>query len=170
MITYDPVQQYQNNIKLTVYFAKRWFSTVPEQYHEELFAEARVALWTACKKFDPSRGFQFSTFASRIIINNLNIFYRNNHKNFNSEISINIEVSGTEGIEFEDFLKYEHDFDSEITCNEIIKKIEKYRFLKLSVIEGLTQEYIGKAAGLSQAHVSRLMKLEKADLFEKLSV
>src|SRR5690606_5671555 len=72
-----PEELFEKNIKLATYFAKKWFPSFPEWFREDVVAEAQFGLWKACVTFDSERGTKFSIYAGRVIMNQLNILYRN---------------------------------------------------------------------------------------------
>lgn len=61
--------QYRDNEKLIYYVLNRYF---PWYIHDEDIEQAaRLALWKACLFFDESKGYAFSTYACRLIYNEL---------------------------------------------------------------------------------------------------
>jgi RNA polymerase sigma factor (sigma-70 family) len=162
------LELYQNNIKLTTYVAKKWLSGTPQILHDEILAEARTGLWKACKKFDPSRGCKFSTYATPTISNQIGMFMRK-QKRHENVVSADIPVSEDENISLMDVNGYEHDFDTSIILREIISEIDSYPFTKL-ILKGLNQRQIASATGYSQSYISRLIRKERMILVEKYKV
>lgn len=162
----SPEELFQKNIRLTTYFAKRWFKSFPEQWHEDVISEARIGLWKACKTFNPDKGFQFSTYASKLINNEIGMFFRKNNKNFGHD-SLQRLLPDEEDITLEDVIGYEPDFDDDIACQIIMKEVGKFRVTSL-VLQDLSQIEISKIINVSQAHVSKLFKAEKKKLIKKL--
>jgi len=62
---------WEQNIPLAHSVAGRFTNLFPPQYRDEIYAEARVALWEACKGYDSEKGTKFSTYATPIIKNKL---------------------------------------------------------------------------------------------------
>jgi RNA polymerase primary sigma factor len=50
------------NLKLVISFAEKYRS-VPQQYHDDLIQAGNLGLMRAVEKFDPARGYKFSTYA-----------------------------------------------------------------------------------------------------------
>lgn len=50
------------NLKLVISFADKYRS-VPQQYHDDLIQAGNLGLMRAVEKFDPARGYKFSTYA-----------------------------------------------------------------------------------------------------------
>ncbi len=50
------------NLKLVISFAEKYRS-VPQQYHDDLIQAGNMGLMRAVEKFDPARGYKFSTYA-----------------------------------------------------------------------------------------------------------
>jgi len=162
----SPEELFQKNIRLTYYFAKRWFPSVPEHYYEDIIAEASVGLWKACTTFNPQKGVHFATYASTIIYNQIGMFFRKNKKEF-GHASLQQLLPGEEDITLEDVIGYEPNFDEDMDSQRIIKKVRKFRITSL-MLQELTQTEIGNIIKCSQVHVSRLFKAEKKKLMKIL--
>jgi RNA polymerase sigma factor (sigma-70 family) len=52
----------RSNLRLVIGFAERYRS-VPSQYHDDLIQAGNMGLMRAVEKFDPTRGYKFSTYA-----------------------------------------------------------------------------------------------------------
>ncbi|MBM3492946.1 MAG: sigma-70 family RNA polymerase sigma factor [Armatimonadetes bacterium] len=59
------VRMVEANMRLVISIAKRFHS--PEIPFEDLVQEGAIGLMTACERFDPSRGYRFSTYATHWI-------------------------------------------------------------------------------------------------------
>ena len=61
------------NLRLVLSFAERYRS-VPSQYHDDLIQAGNLGLMRAVEKFDPARGYKFSTYAYWWIRQGINAF------------------------------------------------------------------------------------------------
>ena len=61
------------NLRLVLSFAERYRS-VPSQYHDDLIQAGNLGLMRAVEKFDPARGYKFSTYAYWWIRQGINSF------------------------------------------------------------------------------------------------
>lgn len=161
------INLFQANIKLTTYASRTWLDNSPEFLREEILAEARVGLWKACKTYDSSQGFTFSTYAVRVIFNQVGMFMRKQRK-YSNMISLDSFIEGTdESISLVNVLGYEHDFNSELNAKSIIAKLNNYPVLK-RLVTGEKQKDVAKSVGLSQAQISRIYRRERKLLLAQL--
>lgn len=163
----EALELYQNNIKLTTYVSKKWLSSTPQIYYEEILAEARMGLWKACKTFDKSLGFAFTTYAIRVISNEIGCFMRKQKKYLNI-VSLDSAIEGVEEtVTLMSSLGCEHDFDSELNTKSIIAKLNNYPILK-RLVAGEKQKDVAESVGLSQAQISRIYRKERELLAAEL--
>lgn len=160
------LELYQSNVKLTTYTAKRWLNGTPDIIHEDILAEACIGLWRACKTFDNSKGFAFSTYAVRVISNQIGQFMRQQKKYLNMT-SLDSSLEDSKDITLYNALGYEPDFLNEINYSFLLKKLDKYPYLKLFVT-GKTQPQIADMINRSQAQVSRRISKERKMLKEEI--
>ena len=161
-VALSPAQLFIENERLTTYQAKRWFPTTDSEIHDDIMGEARIGLWKACMTYNPDKGYEFSTYACRVISNQINMFLRK-RKRIVTAISFETDIGG--GLTLGDTLGYEPDPAAEI--DEI--DIGKYKYLSM-IVDGMTQKVIAERVGLSQSYVSRLSKKEKAELLQEIGV
>jgi RNA polymerase sigma factor, sigma-70 family len=165
-----PEELYGKNIKLATYFAKKWFQSFPEWLWEDVVAEARFGLWKACITFDSEKGTTFSTYAERVIANQLNMLYRNFKRGnplntLSLDAPIAIDEDGRNELTLADVLSVEVDY---IEMVEASLTLERMPPLLRRVVNGETQYEIAEDLGISQAHVSRLIRKERAQLKKAL--
>lgn len=170
MSEHELTEMYFNNLGLVDFVAKKYVRSVPAQYVEDLYAEGRVGLLMACKRFDESKGLKFSTYAVLAIKGRCsNFFYRFiKHKGIDNEVSYNVTINaGSEdkSVTYEDLHGYEVDFDGAV----ILQELKKNDLLRMYYFEGMKQADIAKKVGYSQVNVSRLIRKEIEELREKLS-
>ena len=158
-----PEELYNRNIKLATYFAKRWFPSFPKWFWEDVVAEAQFGLWRACVTFDSERGTEFSTYAGRIIMNRLHTLHRdfrrgNPRVTSSLDAPISVDSDGHGELTLADVLSVEVNY---IEMVEVSLLLEKMPPLLRRVVNGETQRSIARDLGLSQGHVSRLIRRER---------
>lgn len=161
------VDLFQNNIKLTTFASKSWLNNSPEYLREDILAEARVGLWKACKTYNSSIGFTFSTYAVRVIFNQVGMFMRKQKRHSKVSSLDTYIVDIDEKLTVIDAIGYEHDFESDISYKSTIAKLNNYPITK-RIVAGELQRDIAKSIKKSQSLVSKAFtrerKLLKAEL------
>lgn len=56
------------------------------RFKDDLLSSGYLGLCKACKRFDESKGFRFTTFASKCVINEMRMFLRKEFKHYNNRI------------------------------------------------------------------------------------
>jgi len=158
-----PEELFEKNIKLAAYFAKKWFPSFPESLWEDVIAEAQFGLWKACVTFDSERGIVFSTYAGRVITNQLNILYRNFRRESSPtttslDAPIAIDEDGRNALTLADVIAAEADVIGMVEASLLLEKMPP---LLRRVVNGETQRSIARDLGLSQGYVSRLIRRER---------
>lgn len=64
-LTPDEARMVEDNIGLVHMFLRRW--GVPQRDYDDRFQDAMIGLCTAVRKFDPAKGYRFSTYAENWI-------------------------------------------------------------------------------------------------------
>jgi RNA polymerase sporulation-specific sigma factor len=163
----DPIQRYQENIKLSTYIANRFKNENNKAFHEDIEGEARLALWRACLKYDSSAETKFSTFAGIVIARRLIVFRRQFLSKSSHDISLQTPTG--EDITLEDSVE---DFKQELiglSIENIIKLLKATRYLKYSAL-GYSQKEICKEFGICRTSVWERVKEERAELKKVLGV
>ena len=151
-----PEELYLANERLAHWVLAKYYSR--RQMDEDLQQVARIGLWKACVGFKESSGFTFSSYASRIMLNELSNYFRDASRTYRdnySDISLNTIVSddgmtlemalpGDMDVRFMDF----NGFWKSLTSKE--KKIVKM------LMNGLTNQEIGKIMGVSNQRISEI--------------
>lgn len=129
-----------------------------------------IALCKAARKFDPTKGYKFTSFASRAIINAFFYEYRKGKAQKKQGFLISTDevvyTEGSEDIHLEELLPSDVDVESNVVIEEFFYNYNKF-------IESLKPEYqeilrlwlnntkqheIAEQIGKSQAQVSRVVK------------
>lgn len=170
---YNPVEQYQKNIKLTNYFVQKWRYSFPPGYYDELLAEARVSLWRACCYFKPDRGAKFVTYVNRVINIALSDFYRVNKiyfRNYYKNISLQQSLSSENAYtprEMSEEIGYNIDFEDKTLYQMIMEEIDNYPILRMIILEGLTQADIARKLGRSRSLIGQKLSKERRNIIKK---
>lgn len=70
----DPLVRFEENKKLVYYIINRYY---PAYLHnEDIEQTCLLALWKACSNYNESSNYKFSTYASRVILNEIRMQYR----------------------------------------------------------------------------------------------
>lgn len=177
-MTEDQKQLVLNNGGLVPHLIKKLPSppSTTAQY-EEFVSVGTMGLIKAAVNFDSSKGFKFSTFAARCIYNELFHHFRHIRKHA-TDLSFDTPIAKGDKNEFrlEDILAdptdFVQNFEDDQRVSQILSNIFKLpsreRSILLSHVGGLTQIQIAKRSGLSQGHISRLLKASSLNLQQQL--
>lgn len=158
----------ENNQRLVWYYAKRYKSRDPAIDLEEFAQIGMVGLIKAAETYDEKKGNTFATYASRCILNELNMAYRSIKKRSDDCVSIQEYILGTEETLMiqdciaDENVNIEREIFNQITIEEalniIINLKSDIRTILLLYFEGKTQKEIAERLGISQSYVSRIIK------------
>lgn len=122
---------------------------------------ALEGLWLACRKYDPDKGFRFSTFAYKVVENTIRRRLRDEskairHGVFFVSLEEPIDTTGRtigETLQVPDFSD-ESCFNMDISY-DLDKLSNQQRSMMAAYVEGKTQRDIAAQHGVSQSYVSR---------------
>lgn len=164
---------FNHNIRLGHFVAKKYINTgIP---YEELFQLSLIGLWKGVRTFDPSKGFEFATYASRVMHNEILMFIRKakKHSLEYEEIStpmvslysaLNTDFDGNT-LTLEDILESKETIDEDLLEDELRSELKRFmdtynpkhvEVIKLHM-QGKTQKRIASTVGVSQSYVSRII-------------
>lgn len=156
----------ENNQRLVWYYARRYQSRDPVFNYEDFVQIGMVGLVKAAKTYDIEKGNTFATYASRCIINELNIAYRRIKKYIDC-ISLQEYIPETDkaliiqDLVADEKVDIENDFLDQVTVQELLNIIinmkRNIRTALLLYFDGKNQRVIAKKLGLSQSYVSRMI-------------
>lgn len=153
---------------------------------DEAFAIACLGLVKAASKFDPSKKVKFSTYAAPCIVNELNMYLRNDHRKHPYQtISLSQPVPGldTDGdsptlqdILSDGWKSYNEMYSGvnqetirDLYLETLGKFNERQQRVILDGLHGHTQTQIAKRRGYSKAQVSNIYRNFRTKLKEKLN-
>jgi len=146
------------------------FSSDPAFSFEDIAQLSLIGLWKAAKEFDENKGTKFSTFAFRVIQNEILLAAKKTYKNnllYLDDVFCSDSMQG-ETIPFLNMVENTGKQPDEIVeqreyLRKILKAIPYLNKIEKKVIifklchPEANQEEIGKAVGLSQSYVSRVI-------------
>ena len=174
---------FNHNIRLVYYIVKKYDGAAAE--YDDLVQCASIGLWKAIKTFDPTKGFQFATYASRVMHNEILMLLRANKKGriiddkqiVSMDSALNIDADGN-SLTFEDILQSsccveDHLMESELS-KIIAEFVENYNTRNAEIasmyVKGMTQRMIADITGISQSYVSRIINKFKRDLKKHIKI
>lgn len=162
-------EMFNNNIKLAYKNAQRYKNCGIE--HEDLQQICLYALWKAVLTYKQEKGIAFSSYAYRVIQNEVNFYLRKNRKYFKNKYFSEIVC---ENIKLEDILADTHNeiekIESRIDNENYIRRIrnsnmkEKERQVLELSLKGYKQKQIAETIECSQPQVSRIIKKLRSSL------
>ena len=147
-------------------------------YKDEYVSEGFEGLIFAANTFDASKGFAFTTYAYRCILNKMFMYQRHVRAKYSLDTSINdvaFVSNNGDALSYEDMLESEDEFvkiEERETIDELFKSMEiayksfndNERKIIKYMLEGHKQREISELTGLSQPQVSRYLKKMKSKI------
>lgn len=172
----DPVKReefFNHNIRLAHYIAKKYVPTGIS--YDELLQLALIGLWKGVRTYNPEKGFEFATYASRVMHNEILMFIRKAKKNslefegigtplISLYSALNVDYDGNT-LTFEDILESKETIDEALIESDLMRELELFmstynpkhvEVIKLH-IKGKNQRRIADTVGISQSYVSRII-------------
>lgn len=152
----------QDNLYFVHFILKKYYP--PEGYeYDDLFQVGCIGLVKAAKKFDPSRGFKFTTFAGPWIESEVLKLIRSHKavKRTGDVFSMDWTGEDEEG-SLADLLANYDSVEEEVEANWLFSELLRQEpVITMLALQGYTQTEIGRKLGISQVHVSRKMQFMK---------
>ena len=151
-----PEELYLANERLAHWVLAKYYYR--RQMDEDLQQVARLGLWKACIGFKEGSGFTFSSYASRVMLNELSNYFRDASRTCRdnySDISLSTIVSD-DGMTLEMALPGDMDVQF-MDLNGFWKSLtSKEKKIVAMLMQGLTNREIGKNIGVSNQRVSEI--------------
>lgn len=164
----------EENMKLVPFIIGRYFGSIRQQ-DDDMMSVGYMALCFAALKFDPSRGIKFSTYAARVIINEMRDYAAQKFKAViqtgMSETSLNIRPFDDDEDEIIDTI-VDTDVDIE---KEVFSKMTRDELRELAPLlsrryfDGYSVNEIAREKRISKQAISYKMTVEGRRLKDKLS-
>lgn len=154
----------EENTPLVYYIIRKYFSTFI--HDDDIIQSGLIGLWKSLINFDSTKNIKFATFATKVIMNDINMEIRKRRKS-RLDISMYTSVSGTSDDNdleiydsISDNLSGVHDYSTyELEqCLRSDEFTEKERTVLVYKYRGYTQKKIGAKMGISQPQISRIEK------------
>lgn len=168
------MDRFDSNVELVYYVFNKYYSKY-RQFEDDLIQEGLMGLWKACQCFDESRGVKFSTFAVKVIYNQMGMFMRKEAKHFVTTSLDNGVISvPDDDVTYHDLLEDKPTL-SELERDAIrmlIKQAEEdgwYDIVDMK-LKGCKQVQIAEKLGMSPSRVSAILRGLYAKVREKLEL
>lgn len=159
----------ERNIRLALFISKSFKNTGIDE--EELFGVAQLGLVKATRKFRPEYGYEFTTFATPVIRNEILMRLRK-ERHFCNMVSLDDLITNPQdgsSTKNEELIACTKDCYDEIWEQQFLEYIrdllkredKKYQEIILLSLDGMKQKDIGDRLGISQSYVSRTLKKYK---------
>ena len=160
LLTNDQRQRVEENIKLVFWTIKKYLSSLIGD--DDVFQEGYLGLCKAAENFDESRGFNFSTYAVRCILNQIYLRGRDVKKDTEQDFICEFQIDDDK---FDILEAIPAKNNTEETALANVTILEVFRNLKGNqkravryLANGLTQVQISVEIGVGQAQISRYIK------------
>lgn len=168
MNDYEMECKLKENERLVHYILGKYYPAV--QHDEDVIQSGMIGLWIALTKFDESKGYQFSTYATRIIRSQIGLYFRRynrQHRIPTSSIYEPVASSkqhGDDKLTVMDLVADTFTVEDQVLSNTVfVEAIEKLvcnerdrNILKL-YYKGFSQTQIAEIVKLSQSQVCRVL-------------
>ena len=133
---------------------------------EDMFQTGIIGLLKAINTFDSSKGYKFSTYAFRVVRNELLLTFRKSKKSVRVAFSLddNADLENGESVPYAEMIAdgkdYEKDTVNSVLTQQIFERLspKEKRIFTMFFVENKTQCEIAKEMKLSQPYVSRIIK------------
>mgnify|MGYP001260929492 CR=1 FL=1 len=162
-----PEQLFEKNQRLAYWVIGKKFNNIADD--PDTLQEAMIALWAACRGFKPDMGYQFSTYAARIVynrINNLRVYAERKYPPCDSldrpaerggETSLGELIPSGEG--------WENDVIARLDFDKALASLTpKQRETICGIVTGATQKDIALREGVGQQAVNERCRLARKKL------
>jgi RNA polymerase sporulation-specific sigma factor len=163
------------NLRLVHYIAHKY--RFPQSEHDDIASVGTIGLIKAAKTFDVRKKVKFATYAAKCINNEILIYYRKNHKDWNNCVYLDTTIRANNNdssytlsdIIVDESVDYEIRTINCITLAEHLHRIFNSLDIRslaifLADVAGWPQEYSAEKLYTSQSYVSRIAKSVKVKL------
>lgn len=154
-----PGERFCANEALIGYVFKSWNNLLKVLPYDDIMQEASLALWKACKSYDPEKKYDFSTFAIKAIENQFKAIWCKNRKKF-AEVELE---KAEEQVHEEDESK---ECVKQVLCSLPITRRPDLQKVLIKQVQGFTFK-AAVIAILGQSQYRRLLK-ERKEAFEEI--
>lgn len=169
---------FNHNVRLASYVTRKYLESGIE--YDDLTQLAQLGLWKAVQTFKPEKGYQFATYAIRVMDNEILMQLRkgkgtmlvDEKRVVSTESLLSISQNG-ETLTFEEILQDDNvEVESDAmgqNLNKVIKEFidnydPKYVHIIRLHMKGLDQKRIAQKVNLSQSYISRIILKFKKEM------
>lgn len=171
----------ERNEPMCGYIAKKYLASL--ESFEDLVSIAKIGMIKAYNTFDHTKNYKFTTYASRCMINEINLYMRTKCKwdrQVYLEEPLAVDEDGNPITKMDIMVAEDTDILEHIIEAEELEVLHKAlsklkstykQVLELKYKNNMTQREVAKIVGVSQAHISRIEKKALKQLrkeFDKL--
>ena len=163
------------NTKLAYKIANAYYCKQLDR--EELFGFSLIGLVRAAQTFDHTSGNKFSTYASYVIKNELNVAIRQNQRHVIETVSLNNEIAADNGelVELVDLVGSNFDVYDELNYKDVENRMllalnsqtERNRNIILDFLHEVERPKIASKYHIAQSNVSRIIKQFKEKVYQQ---
>lgn len=163
------------NTKLAYKIANAYYCKQLDR--EELFGFSLIGLVRAAQTFDHTSGNKFSTYASYVIKNELNVAIRQNQRHVIETVSLNNEIESDNGelVELVDLVGSNFDVYDELNYKDVENRMllalnsqtERNRNIILDFLHEVERPKIASKYHIAQSNVSRIIKQFKEKVYQQ---
>lgn len=163
------------NTKLAYKIANAYYCKQLDR--EELFGFSLIGLVRAAQTFDHTSGNKFSTYASYVIKNELNVDIRQNQRHVIETVSLNNEIESDNGelVELVDLVGSNFDVYDELNYKDVKNRMllalnsqtERNRNIILDFLHEVERPKIASKYHIAQSNVSRIIKQFKEKVYQQ---
>lgn len=148
----------KENLNIARKFAHDYAKRTPLEY-DDLLQTASVGLFIAARDFDPERGFKFSTYAYKIVSNEIISFIKKQMKQVSYNDDDFLEV-------VDEKINVAVAAENSMLIDQIKDMISNYEFdmLYMNAVQGKSHLQISKILGISKSRVCRTLQAVKEEL------
>lgn len=128
-------------------------------HNDDMTQEALIGLWKACRTWNPGIGTKFSSYASRVILNEIRMAYRRERPPEFIMISLDDDIPDAEGLTMADMIEDPNGNieDSGVFLKDFMSRLTaKEKAVVEMLAQGFTQKEIGARLGFSRAYCSKI--------------
>lgn len=163
------------NTKLAYKIANAYYCKQLDR--EELFGFSLIGLVRAAQTFDHASGNKFSTYASYVIKNELNVAIRQNQRHVIEAVSLNNEIESDNGelVELVDLVGSNFDVYDELNYKDVKNRMllalysqtERNRNIILDFLHEVERPKIASKYHIAQSNISRIIKQFKEKVYQQ---
>ncbi|WP_352400126.1 sigma-70 family RNA polymerase sigma factor [Anaerotignum sp.] len=154
---------FSDNMDLAYFILRKYFPWYKND--EDARQICLIGLWKASEKFDPGKGYEFSTFASTVIMNQMRVFLRDERKRKRIQYTDSVVYYDGEEVDLIESIpdKYAGETSLDFCFKELSEKLndKETRVLQMK-IKGYNQVEIAKRLNISQPTVARYLRQIKS--------